>query len=193
MRGAPRSLRCTRSAWAWGWLLVALACLPWPDPAVGQALPTRASSVKAAFLYKFPAFVEWPASTFQRPDDALVIGVSGNDAVADDLEQVVAGRLIDGRPVLVRRLRDGEGAAGLHVLLAGGRESRAREAIAATPGPVLVVTDQATGLRLGSVINLVVEDGRVRFAASLPAAEARGLRLSARLLAVAQTVEGQPR
>jgi hypothetical protein len=187
-----RAIHCGRLAML-GRVAV-LLWLAWAGVAFGQPAPApRDSAVKAAFLYKFPGFVDWPAGTFARPDTPLVIGVAGNDAVATDLEQIVAGRPPDGRPVSVRRLREGEAAA-VHVLLVGaGREARVRETVAAVPGPVLVVTEQDNGLQFGSVLNFVVEDGRVRFAASQAAAEARGLRLSARLLAVAQSVDGRTR
>ncbi|WBY01717.1 YfiR family protein [Ramlibacter tataouinensis] len=154
----------------------------------------RESAVKAAFLYKFAGFVEWPAGTFRRADEPLVVGVLGNEAIAADLEQIAAGRNVDGRAVVVRRLRPGEAAGPLHVLLIGaGPDQQVREQAAAMAGPVLVVTEQPQGLVPGGVLNLVTERGRVRFAASLPAAETRGLRLSARLLAVAQNVEGRSR
>ncbi len=160
-----------------------------------QAVPVqRESAVKAAFLYKFGAFVEWPTGAFQRPDAPFVIGVAGDEAVAADLEQLVAGRNLDGRPVLTRRVGTEAGAlAGLHVLFVGQRSERLRELLAAAAGPVLVVTDRDAGLRLGSVINFSSEGGRMRFSVSLGAAEARSLRLSARLLAVAQDVEGRAR
>lgn len=160
-----------------------------------QAVPVqRESAVKAAFLYKFGAFVEWPAGAFQRPDAPFVIAVAGDDAVAADLEQLVAGRNLDGRPVVTRRVGTEAGAlAGVHVLFVGQRSERLRELLAAAVGPVLVVTDQASALGLGSIINFSSEGGRMRFSVSLSAAEARSLRLSARLLAVAQDVEGRAR
>jgi hypothetical protein len=173
----------------------AVFLLAWAASAFAQpGPPPRDSAVKAAFLYKFPGFVDWPAGSFARPDAPLVIGVAGNEAVASDLEQIVTGRTLEGRPVAVRRLREGETPAGVHVLLVGaGRDTRVRETVAAVPGPVLVITEQENGLQFGSVLNFVVEEGRVRFAASQAAAEARGLRLSARLLAVAQSVDGRTR
>jgi hypothetical protein len=73
------------------------------------------------------------------------------------------------------------------------RPAKLHDLIAAIPGPVLVVTQQEGALQAGSVINFVADGARVRFNASLTSAEARGLRLSARLLAVAQSVEGRPR
>lgn len=151
------------------------------------------SSVKAAFLHRIAGLVEWPAGSFQDADDPLVIGVAGNDAVATDLEQLAEGRRVNGRAIVVRRWRDGDSPAGLHVLLIGAaREARVQD-LASIAGPLLVVTEQEDGHRLGGVINFVVVDGRVRFTASLPQADARGLRLSARLLAVAHSVEGRGR
>ena len=164
--------------------------------AVARAqVPTPSeSAVKAAFLFKFPAFVEWPAGTFQRPDQPLVIGVAGDDEVAADLEQIATGHTIDSRPVQVRRIPEGTPATGVHVLFVSNRrDARLKEVIEATAGPVLVVTEQAAGLKLGGVLNFVAEGGRVRFAASLTAADARGLKLSSRLLSVAQSVEGRGR
>jgi YfiR/HmsC-like len=158
-----------------------------------QASAASESAVKAAFLYKFAAFVDWPPRTFQAPDQPLVIGVSGNEDVAADLEQLLAARQ-DARPVSVRRVPEGAPASGVHILfIATRRDAQLREAIAAVKGPVLIVTEQPSGLQLGGVLNFSSGAGRVRFSASLSSAERRGLKLSARLLAVAQAVEGNPR
>jgi hypothetical protein len=182
---APAALRL--------WLALVLCALQWlaAGGAWAQEAP-RETAVKAAFVLKFGGFVDWPAGTFRRTDEPLVIAVLGDDAVAADLELLAAGRAVEGRPVTVRRLREDDARTGVHVLLLGAlREPRLRELLADTPGPVLVVTQQEAGLRLGSVLNFSTTAGRVRFSASLTSAEARGLRLSARLLAVAQSVEGR--
>lgn len=185
--------RCLSLWGLWAALWLAPLCLSgvaWAQPAPVQ----RESAVKAAFLYKFGAFVDWPPGTFERPDTPLVIGVAGDDAVAADLEQLVTGRSLDGRPVVLRRVgADASTFAGAHVLFVGRRSTRLHELLAAAAGPVLVVTDQEPGLPLGSVINFSAEGGRMRFSVSLSAAEARSLRLSARLLAVARDVEGRTR
>jgi hypothetical protein len=177
-------------------LLLAAPCLAL---AAGAALAqsqelglARASAVKAAFLYKFGTFVEWPPGAFESAAAPLVIGVYGDEAVAADLEQVTAGREVDGHPVRVRRIREFDDLPRLHILFAGGaRESRVREVLAAARGPVLTVSDGSSGERLGAVLYFVQQEGRVRFGASPEAATARGLRLSAKLLAVAFEVEGR--
>ncbi|MDB5868578.1 MAG: hypothetical protein JWP96_910 [Polaromonas sp.] len=161
-------------------------------PASAQpALAQRESAVKAAFLFKFGAFVDWPAGMFKRPDEPLVIGIAGDEAVATDLEQLAAGRTLAGRPVKTVRLNGADVSPDVHVLFLGyQRGPRLREAITSVSGPVLVVTDQAGALQLGSLINFSTVAGRIRFSVSLAAAEARSLKLSSRLLAVAQAVEG---
>jgi len=176
--------------WLWlgGVLLVAQPVLA--QPADGM----RDSTAKAVSLFRFSSFVSWPANAFRNPADPLVIGVLGDDAVAADLEQVVAGRVVEGRPVVVRRVVEPGSERGLHILFLGRqRDVRLRRLLAKVNGPVLTVTDQQGALALGSVINFVNDQGRVRFAASLTAAEQRSLRLSARLLAVASHVEGRSR
>lgn len=151
----------------------------------------RESAVKAAFLYKFGGFVEWPAGTFPSPAAPFVIGVFGDDAVAAELEQLTRGREVNGHPVVVVRVRDGDDLAPMQILYAGGpRESRVRELLASVRGPVLTVADAALAGRAAPVLSFTQDEGRLRFTASLTAATARGLKLSSRLLAVAQSVEG---
>lgn len=173
----------------------AVAALLLASPAArAQAPPVSEKSVKAAFLLKFGSFVEWPPGTITRADQPLVIGISGDDAIAAELERLAAGRTVDGHPLAVKRLAEGAPTAGLHILfIAARRESRLQDALEDATGPILTVTSQPGALALGSVLNFITEEGRVRFAASLASAEARNLRLSARLLAVAQSVEGRPR
>lgn len=174
-------------------LLVASLAV-WLGAAGGvNAQPVRDSAIKAAYLFKFPAFVEWPPGTFATAADALVIAVYGDDAVAGELEQLAAIRQANDRPVVVRRLREGEAPGTPHILYAGGaRELRARELLASARGPVLTVCSIAAPAPDTAVLSLLLVDGRVRFNASLSAAAARNLRLSSRLLAVANQVEGRP-
>jgi hypothetical protein len=171
-------------------LLFTVALLAAPVPARAQDAPVTEESVKAAFLYKFPAFVEWPAPVLEREDDAVVIGVFGGDDVFAELSLIATARK-PGRPVVVRKLREGSSLAGTHVLFIGSRErGRAPEMLrAAQQAGVLTVTEWDGALRMGSMINFVTgADGRVRFEISLEPAEKSRLRLSSRLLAVAQQV-----
>ena len=150
--------------------------------------------VKAAFLYKFASYVEWPARVFVRPESPFVFGVSGADALGEELGQVVVGHSVGGRPVLIRKLRRGDSVEGLHILFVGGTDGgRPAEVLASAKGkPVLTVTESADTFALGSIINFVIVDDKVRFDVALREAELCNLRVSARLLSVARKVLAGP-
>lgn len=186
----PRGLALLRVLLA----LAAAAGACWLAPAAAQgdaaALERR---VKAAFLFKFTSYVEWPPSAFAAPDSAVTIGVMGDDPLAAELSQMVSGRTVDARPIAVRRVGPTDSAQGLHILFVGRAESARLVPSARSPAlSLLVVSDSPDGLRPGAAINFVVTDGRVRFDVALDAAERHGIRLSSRLLAVARNVRSAP-
>ncbi|MGH8687740.1 MAG: YfiR family protein [Burkholderiales bacterium] len=172
------------------WTLLALLCAAQCPALAQQELTSTEVRIKAAFLYKFSDFIEWPPASFARADSPFVIGVMGADALADELAQVVANRHVGARPVEVRKLRRGASLAGLQVLFVGGRvaEHVAGILAAAKGHSTLTVTESEDEQAPGSIINFVLVDDKVRFDVALPAAEAVKLRISARLLAVARKV-----
>jgi len=147
--------------------------------------------VKAAYLFKFGSFVEWPAKAFADAATPIQIGVLNADALADDLAQIVAGRSLHGRPIAVRKLRSTDRFTGLHVLFMGRvNKAQLRTIVASTSGqPTLLVTELEEALELGSLINFVTADEKVRFEVAPRNGDARGLVISARLLAAALKVE----
>jgi hypothetical protein len=169
-------------------LLLALA-LPLAAAAQGDSRPGEAQ-IKAAFLYKFGDFVQWPPASFARADAPFAIGVMGADDVAAALEQLVANRTVQGHPVVVRRVRPGESLARLHMLFIGQSDApRLAETLAAAKGQALLtVTESDNALSHGSMINFVAEDQRVRFDIAPASAERGQLKISSRLLAVARRV-----
>ncbi len=180
--------------------LACAACLawiaawaPWSAQAAdgGEALELR---VKAAFLYKFAGYVEWPTKSFAGPETPVTIGVIGSESLATELAQAVTGRTVNDRQVTVKRLKAGESLAGIHILFVGRAENARLDQLAqsARPRSILTVTESDGALARGSVINFVLTDGRVRFEIALDSAEKSGLKLSSRLLAVAQQVTGTP-
>jgi len=163
-------------------LMVALSCM-----AVGADAPVPNGverGVKAAFLYKFLGYVEYPQDT-----GPLVVGVLGADDIGAELARITTGRNVGGRTVSVRVLRDGDSLTGLHMLFVGADAQRGTALLrAAQQQGVLTVTESDNGLQQGSVINFRLVEERVRFEVSLPAAEKNGLKLSSRLLSVAYHV-----
>lgn len=147
-----------------------------------------ADSVKAAFLYHFAGYVQWPAVL--QPDEPMVIGVMGADAVEAELRRIAPTRKVQDRALQVVHVEPGDSLAALHMLYIGRRETPrlARILALAAEYPVLTVSDAEDGLEQGAIINFVTTD-RVQFEISLAAAEQARLRLSSRLLAVALRVK----
>ncbi|CDG81213.1 hypothetical protein GJA_553 [Janthinobacterium agaricidamnosum NBRC 102515 = DSM 9628] len=175
-------------------LLLALCCCGAARAqaqAQAQASGALERQVKAAYLYKFTGFVEWPDGSFTRPDNPLVIGVAGADVLADQLEQTVAGHLANGRAILVRKLRRGDSLAGLHILFIGPMErAPLQEIIAASRGlPLLTVSDSDDAYAQGSMVNFVVVDDKLRFEVALKPVLLSRMKISARLLSAAYKVQ----
>lgn len=146
--------------------------------------------VKAAFLYKFLGYAEFPAHAFADPSGPLTIAVVGSDDMAAELARIAAGRSIAGRAITVRPVREHEAPPAVHLLFVAGSDAeRAGRVLRAAPGSFLTVTECDGGLRYGSVINFRVVDERVRFDVSLDAAERKNVKLSSRLLTVANRVQ----
>jgi hypothetical protein len=146
--------------------------------------------VKAAFLYKFAGYVEWPEANLPRPDTPITIGVLGADTLAAELSRLVAGRTVNNRAITAKRLKPGDSLAGINVLFIGKEETaRLSQLLPVTrPRAILTVTESEGALAHGSVINFTLVERRVRFEISLDSAEKSGLKLSSRLLTVAQQV-----
>jgi hypothetical protein len=166
-------------------LLLAFSCLTVGAQQGGPA-PVMERSVKAAFLYKFLGYLEFPSD----PGPSLVVGVLGADEVAAELAQITNGRNVGSRSISVRKLSEGDSLAGLSLLFVGADATLPAAALrAAEKNGIVTVTEQENGLQIGSVINFRLVDERVRFEVSLPAAERCNVRLSSRLLSVAYHVQ----
>jgi hypothetical protein len=170
-----------------GFLWLAAASLAALGPqAHAQQAPE--ATVKAAFLYKFAGYVEWPEGAFAAPDAPFVIGIVGAEEVAAELERLVPARTVLNRRVAVRRLKETESPRGVHLLFIGRAEPNPRAFLRAPQHGALTVTESERGLEMGSSINFVALDDRVGFEVSLDAVEKNGLRISSRMLAVARRV-----
>ena len=195
---APDDVRDARRTPRWqvaasaliGYLLLAFVAWSAPSPDLADPPPTPEEEIKAAFVYRFLTFVDWPAGMLGSPSSPIVVAVLGADDVADDLRAIAARRRVGQHPIEVRLVDERTALEGADVVFIGAGASAAlpRLAPAAQQRSVLLVTDFANALSRGSVINLVVVDSRMRFEVSLEAAERSGLKLSSRMLALAMWV-----
>lgn len=157
------------------------------EGAGGPALERR---IKAAFLYKFLGYAEFPPQAFADATVPLTIAIIGSDDMAAELARIAAGRVVAGRPIVGRRIAEHEAPPPAHLLFVAGSDGeRAARVLRAAPEAFLTVTECDGGLRHGSVIDFRIVDQRVRFDVSLAAAEKKNVKLSSRLLAVANRVQ----
>ncbi|KAF0179638.1 MAG: transmembrane protein [Limisphaerales bacterium] len=174
------------------WLVVWLALASPGSPADLPKLTE--AEVKAAYVFNFAKYVEWPAAAFGGTNAPFVIGVLGPDPVGESLRAVVAGKLINGRTFELRRAGPDAGLAGCHILFLPATE-RTRLADLAPllrDKPVLTVSDADAFIQQGGVIGLVKRGGNIRLQISLDAANAAGLKVSSKLLTLAEQVKGRP-
>ena len=174
-------------------LLALLLCAPGLRAIASEVEPALERRVKAAFLYQFIPYVEWPAQALGLPDAPFVIAIAGSDETVAEVGAVIGDRTVRDRPVVVRRWREGDLGGGVHVVYVRGQHPRlAAIARAAQATGTLVVTETDTGLAQGGMINFQLVDGKVRFDIALSPSEKAGLRISSRLLSVAREVRLQP-
>lgn len=161
--------------------------------AVLQAQSVSEYEIKAAFLYKFASFVQWPAALPGSPPAAagpMCIGVLGADRFGSFLDQVVSGKLVGGRAFTVERLHSAGQA--LHceiVFISSSEQGRMSEILSMLRDkPVLTVSELPGFCEKGGLINLKVVNSAVRFEINVAAAERAGLRFSSKLLSLATIV-----
>lgn len=149
------------------------------------------AAVKAAFLYRFAGYVEWPSSTSSA--EPFTIAVLQADAVGAQLQRFLPGHLINGRVVRTRTIKSIQELADAQMLYVGSLPQGSLRLLLAPikEKAVLVVTDDEHGLEQGGMINFLTVDQRIRFEVSLVSTDRAGLKISAELLSVAARVEGE--
>jgi hypothetical protein len=144
--------------------------------------------LKAAFLYKFASFVEWPAPVA----GPLTICVFGNDPFGPTLERVVKDKSINGRLFSIRRPKAIHDGSECQILfIASSERPRFKSILGGLNGAILTVGDTPGFCQSGGVINLEVVDERVHFGINPDAAERARLRLSSKLLSLATIVHAE--
>ena len=148
-------------------------------------------AVKAAYLYKFTPFIDWPASAFATPTSPFYVCTLGGDPFGASLDRALAGHQVGDHPIKVKRLQATDGAGDCHILyLSDNRAHSAETALSKLRGaPVLTVTDQGLGVS-GQIVQFVVRAGHVRFTIDATAAAANHVSISAKLLSLAAATNG---
>jgi hypothetical protein len=165
--------------------------------AAGSSAPTHAQrpaeyQVKAAYLYGFGRFVEWPASSAAETAAEFVVCVLGDDPFGRWLDDVAAGAIIKEKPVRIRRIAQPADSGSCHTLFISISEAaRLRRILdALAHRAVLTVSDMPQFAQQGGMIGFTLDAGRVRFTVNVAPVQAAGLQLNSELLRVAAAILG---
>jgi hypothetical protein len=147
--------------------------------------------VKAVFLFNFSRFVEWPDSAFASREAPFVIGVFGYDPFGDQLEEATRGETVNGRPLVIRRLRDAGEAGDCQILFMHRSEEARMSAVltALDHRSTLTVSDLDVAGQRGVMIALATQDNRIRLRVNVNSARAARLTISSKLLRSAEIVD----
>ncbi len=150
----------------------------------------REAEVKAAFLYRFTGYVEWPATSLAAP--AFTIAILGSTDVADELERLLPGRTVKSLPARLKRIRRLSELGDAQMLHIAASHPEIKQVVNALGDKPILVTDHSRGLDEGGIVNFLTLDRRIRFEISVAAAQRAKLKIGAELLSLAASVRGAP-
>lgn len=147
--------------------------------------------VKAAMAYKFLGYSEWPEKRFSDVHSPYRIWVLGSNDIKNELQNIVANRIVNGRSIEVYSATSADQITNAHlVFVARSMESLLPSlAMSAEKNSYLIITENQQGLIKGSTINLRLVDGRIGFDISVKCAQSYGIALSSRLLSIAVSID----
>lgn len=183
-RGQPAGTR--RGAAAIVFAVLALA----PAPVLAAGRPSE-QEVKAAFLYHFAQYVEWPETAFESSRSPFVLGVVGDDGFLPAISSAVADKSVAGRRIVVKAMRAPAEIRECHMVFVTPSQASRLPAVLGDLGalPVFTVGDMPGFAAAGGAIGFVIEDGKVGFQINPGAARRAGLKISSKLLRLAEIVD----
>ena len=184
----PSACRLTWAAYSSPLVTVAIAGLLLTIAAPAQM--REEYQVKAAFIYNFARFIEWPSDAFRDPKDPIMTCVLGHDPFGHWLPDTIEGHSVERHPLVIRRISKPSDATACQILFVAASEPRRTwSAIAESSRPGTLTIGESVEASDCAVINFVLEQDRVRFGINIQAAELEKLRISSRLLDLAKTVK----
>jgi len=151
-----------------------------------DAAPTE-YQIKAAFVYNFAKFVEWPTEAFPAPTSPIIIGVLGQNVFGDNLQKTISNKVLNNRPLQFKEFHSVTEATNCHILfISTSEKAKFQKIIQGLQGTsVLTVSESTEFIGAGGMINFVLEANKVRFQINGEAAKQAGLKISSKLLSLA--------
>jgi hypothetical protein len=181
-----RSLFCATA-------FVVLRSLVVAIPTRGQGNPPVEYQVKAAFLFNFAKFVEWPSDAFQSEKAPITLCVFRHDPFGSALDEIIRGKVINSRAVLSRRINELSDLKSCQLVFMGGVEDKhLAEVIGSLKGTSALLVGESEGFaERGGGIQLFQEASKLRFAINVDSIQRARLTVSSKLLALAKIVHDQ--
>jgi hypothetical protein len=153
-----------------------------------QPLNTREYQIKAAFLFNFTQFVEWPAASFATDQSPLIIGVLGENPFGSFLEETVSGEKVNGHPLIVQYYKNIEDIKQCHILFINTSEvNKLKQVIGSLKGKnILTVSDASNFLQEGGMIRFFTKNNKIQLQINLEATKTANLLISSKLLRLAE-------
>jgi hypothetical protein len=146
--------------------------------------------VKAAFLFHFAQFVDWPPGVLTDSDSSLTLCVFDDEPRRQELQSTIEGKAIGPRVLHIRQVSQSQAIQGCNILFLSREESHRQTAILKSLRgmPVLTVGETDNFLSDGGMIRFHLDANRIRFDINLDGAESSHLKISSRLLLLATSV-----
>jgi hypothetical protein len=162
-------------------------------PLTAQEGAVSEDQVKAAFLYNFARFIEWPASAFSSESTPITLGVLGNDSFANTLSNLLREKKAHSRSFVVKKLTTASEASTCQIVFLAREEARKTAQIteAVKKQPILTIGETEEFLTNGGIIYLLKDDKQLRFDINVTAAEESKLTISSHLLRLARNKKSE--
>jgi hypothetical protein len=184
---SEKRVRLKAAPWRW---LVACALLSASGLHLSAQQVSNEYQIKAAFLYNFSQFVEWPAGAFPNAQAPLIIGVIGDDPFGSYLDDLVKGEKVNNHPLVVQRFRRVDEIKSCHVLFVSRSEAKQVDQILSNlrSRNILTVGDFEDFAQRGGMIRFITENNKIRFRINVGVAKVAKLTISSKLLRAAEIV-----
>ncbi|GMV91396.1 MAG: hypothetical protein AMXMBFR82_11740 [Candidatus Hydrogenedentota bacterium] len=175
-----------------GFLVAILGASETPVSGATDEAPTE-YEVKAAFIFKFVSFVEWPEESFPENDTPIRIGILGEDPFGTSLDRTIEGKSVRGRTLEARRSNDVEELSACHMVFVAQPVPADVQSLTTKlhERHILTIGDSADFAKRGGIINFVEREGKIRFEINAKSAQRANIRISSQLLSLAHLIESE--
>lgn len=150
--------------------------------------PAPEYQVKAAFLYNFTRFIDWPTTAFRSPTSPFVIGIIGDDPFGGYITEIVKGEKVGNHPIIIQRYHNTRDIINCHMLFVNPPATARVKDIVTLIGrrSILTVSDMENFTAYGGMVNFYKENNKIRFEVNVASSRSAHLEISSKLLTVAR-------